>query len=247
MELCWKFGTHIAPRKNESVQLKKERFNRFAYACACAVCHVEDLWTFLDKYKHVTNNLACVLRAFQDVDCLVTFFLASNPWCSPYWTIPYSQLQQWCDILRAHPCGAKAVWKPHNNSRYKEFTGPVQANLQLCPWKPIQVTAVAQETSGCSGSLAVEQNKPELVKIFKLMPPKLAAGWLRQLGNVFGFGDFDQESPRLLRNIDPDIFDKAPINNMAAKRQVGQINYELIIRGSKGLKAASSSNVKAQS
>ena len=40
-------------------------------------------------------------------------------------------------------------------------------------------------------SLAMEQNKPELVKIFKLMLPKLAEGWLRQRGDVFGFGDFD--------------------------------------------------------
>ena len=32
------FGTHIAPKKNEAVQLKKERFNSFTYACACAVC-----------------------------------------------------------------------------------------------------------------------------------------------------------------------------------------------------------------
>ena len=39
------FGTHIAPKDNEAVQLKRERFNRFAYACACAVYHVEDLWT----------------------------------------------------------------------------------------------------------------------------------------------------------------------------------------------------------
>ena len=39
------FGTHIAPKENEAVQLKKERFNRFAYVCACAVYHVEDLWT----------------------------------------------------------------------------------------------------------------------------------------------------------------------------------------------------------
>ena len=37
------FGTHIAPKKNEAVQLKKERLHRFVYACACAVYYVEDL------------------------------------------------------------------------------------------------------------------------------------------------------------------------------------------------------------
>ena len=77
------------------------------------------------------------------------------------------------------------------------------------------------------------------------MLPKLAEGWLRQCGDVFDFKDLDQESPRLLLNIDTDILDKAPIN-MAAEKQVGRINYELKVRGSKGLKAASSSNVKTQ-
>ena len=52
---------HIGPKKNIAVQLKKERFNRFAHACTFAVSHVEDLRPFMDKYKHVTNNLACVL------------------------------------------------------------------------------------------------------------------------------------------------------------------------------------------
>ena len=42
------FGTHIAPKKNDAVQLKKERINRFAYACTCAVYHVEDLGNFMD-------------------------------------------------------------------------------------------------------------------------------------------------------------------------------------------------------
>ena len=37
-------------------------------------------------------------------------------------------------------------------------------------------------------SLAMEQNKPELVKIFKLVLPKLAEGWLRQRGEVFDLG-----------------------------------------------------------
>ena len=77
------------------------------------------------------------------------------------------------------------------------------------------------------------------------MLPKLAEGWLRQCGDVFDFKDLDQESPRLLLNIDTDILDKAPIN-MAAEKQVGRINHELKVRGSKGLKAASSSNVKTQ-
>ena len=75
---------------------------------------------------------------------------SSNPRCSPYRTIPCWHLQQWCDISRAHPCDAKAVWKPYGNNRHGEIARPAQASLRFCQWKPIQVTAVAQETSGCT-------------------------------------------------------------------------------------------------
>ena len=75
---------------------------------------------------------------------------SSNPRCSPYRTIPCSHLQQRCDISIAHPGDAKAVWKPYGNNRHGEIARPAQASLRFCQWKPIQVTAVAQETSGCT-------------------------------------------------------------------------------------------------
>ena len=44
-----------------------------------------------------------------------------------------------------------------------------------------------------------------------------------------------------------DILDKAPTGNIDAERQVGRVNYELSIRGTKNLKAASASSVKSVS
>ena len=242
------FGTHIAPKKNEAVQLKKERLNRLFYACACAVYYVEDLWTLLDKYGHVANNLACVLRAFQDVDCLVTFLLAAAI-LDLHLIEPFLALTCSCDVtywqlipamqnLYENLTTTTDIGKLLNLSKSAfDFVNESQFKLRLLPKKLLDAL-----------SLAMKQNKPEVVKIFKLKLPKLAEGWLRQRGDVFGFGDFDQESPRhFVQNIDPNVLDKAPINNMAVERWVGRINCELKIRGSKGLKAGSSSNVKAQS
>ena len=212
------FGTHTAPKKNEAVQLKKERLHRFVYSCACAVYYVEDLWTFLDKCGHVTSNLACVLRAFQNVDCLVTFLLAAAildvHLIEPFLALTYS-----CDVTNRELIPAMQnlyenlttstdMGKLLNLSKPAfDFVNESQFKLRLWPKKLLDAV-----------SLAMEQNKPEVVKIFKLTLPKLAEGWLRHHGDVFGFGDFDQESPRLLLNIDPNILDKAPINNMAAER-----------------------------
>ena len=53
--------------------------------------------------------------------------------------------------------------------------------------------------------------RDKFIKMLKLMLPKLASGWFRQRGNVFGFGDYDQMSPKLLINKDIDLINKAPI------------------------------------
>ena len=212
------FGTHIDPKKNETMQLKKERLNRLLYASACAVYYVEDLWTLLDKYGQVTNYLACVLWAFQDVDCLVTFLLTAAildvHLIEPFLVVTYS-----CDVtywqlipamqnLYENLTATTDMGKLLNLSKPAfYFVSESQFKLRLWPKKLLDAL-----------SLTMEQNKPEVQKIFKLMLPKLAEGWLRQRGDVFGFRDFDQESPRLLFNIDPNILDKAPINNMAEER-----------------------------
>ena len=234
---------HIAPKKNTAVQLKKERFNRFAHACTCAVSHVEDLWPFMDKYERVTNNLACVLRVFQDVDCLVTFLFAAAI-LGVYLIEPFLALTYSVDVTNRELV-------PAMQKLYENLTRTTDMGKLLDLSKPafdfINESQFKLRLWLKKLLNALSLNKPELVKILKLMLPKLAEGWLRQRGDVFGFGNFDQESSRLLLNIDPDIIDKAPINNMAAERQVGHINYELKIRRSKGLKAASLSNVKSQS
>ena len=235
---------HIAPKKNTAVQLKKERFNRFAHACTCAVSHVEDLWPFMDKYERVTNNLACVLRVFQDVDCLVTFLFAAAI-LGVYLIEPFLALTYSVDVTNRELV-------PAMQKLYENLTRTTDMGKLLDLSKPafdfINESQFKLRLWLKKLLNALSLNKPELVKILKLMLPKLAEGWLRQRGDVFGFGDFDQESPRhFVQNIDPNILDKAPINNMAVERWVGRINCELKIRGSKGLKAGSSSNVKAQS
>ena len=207
---------------------------------------MEDLWTFLDKYEHVTNNLACVLRAFQDVDYLVTFLLASAilgvHLIESFLVLTYSGDVAYRELIPAMQKLYENLTRTTDMGKLRDLSKPAfdfvnESQFKLRLWHKKLLDGL---------SLAMEQNKPQLVKIFKLMLPKLAEGWLRQCRDVFGFRHFDQESPRLLLNIDPDILGKAPINNMASERQVGGTNYELKIRRSKGLKAASSSNVKAQ-
>ena len=62
---------HITPKKNMSVSLKDERFNRLLLTCAVTL-HFDDVnvASFLDKFQHVTNQLACIVRCFLDLEYL---------------------------------------------------------------------------------------------------------------------------------------------------------------------------------
>jgi len=64
------FNSHIAPKKNKSVSLKEERFNRRTLTCAIMLYHFDDVASFHEKFEHVTNQLACIVRCFIDLKFL---------------------------------------------------------------------------------------------------------------------------------------------------------------------------------
>ena len=75
--------------------------------------------------------------------------------------------------------------------------------------------------------------------------PKLAAGFQKQMGDIFSFGNCDESTKHSVSNMDTQKLEKAPIHNPAAERSVGFVNYELSTRSAKQLGSASASQVKA--
>ena len=64
------FDIYIQPKKNVSIRMASERFTRYPFLCAATLHHDRDICGFLQKYDHVTNNLACIVRCFEDVEFL---------------------------------------------------------------------------------------------------------------------------------------------------------------------------------
>ena len=75
--------------------------------------------------------------------------------------------------------------------------------------------------------------------------PKIAEGFQKQKGDIFGFGE-QTDSPYALFKMNPEKLEQAPIHNLDSERSVGFINYELTRRGATQLSAASSSHVKSK-
>ena len=240
------FDKHISPDKSQAVSLRKERFNRLVFAAAVTIHHGEDISSFLDKFEHVTNNLACIVRSLQDVECLQIMILAiaiigqhlheGFLSLTYYGTVNYEKLipamqQLYVDLTTCNP------------EDLLDFSRPAFKFISLrrfnsCKWDKNIIASLEQ---------AISVNRTEVIKVLKLMLPQLAIGWHRQRADVFGFGDYDKSSPRLLLSKDISVLNQAPVSNMDGERQVGRINYELSIRGGRELATASSSIVKSQS
>lgn len=77
--------------------------------------------------------------------------------------------------------------------------------------------------------------------------PKLAAGFQKQKGDIFGFGECDEPSEMSVVKMDSQKLEKVPIHNLAAERSVGFVDHELSRGGAKQLASASSAQVKAKS
>ena len=103
------------------------------------------------------------------------------------------------------------------------------------------------EADVCSAIETVANElRPDLLKVLRLLLPKLADGFKNQKGSIFGFGD-STESPHSLDKMDKQKLESAPIHNLDSERSVGFVNYELKTRGAKQLQTASSVQVKSKS
>ena len=93
--------------------------------------------------------------------------------------------------------------------------------------------------------LVIEQYRSEITSVLNVLLPRLANGWARQRGEMFGFGT-TPSSESTISKFDQQKLSSAPISNLDAERSVGSINHELNIGGAMELNAASSAHVKAK-
>ena len=227
---------HIAPKHNKSVSLKYERFNHLTVKCALTLYHYEDVSSFLEKYVHVTNQLASIVRCFLDLDFLLVMYcvgaLIGLHLIEPFLSLTtsskttYSKLipafqQLYEDLSKTDPVLLLDVNKYAFNFVCEDRFQDSRYDDDICE-------AISRVT---------DTYRYQVVHILKMLLPHLAEGFLKQKGKIFGFGDVESDI-HSLSNMDPVKFEQAPIHNLDAERRVGFINYELGKRGAEQLMCA---------
>ena len=240
------FSLFIAPQKNLAKRLQKERFNAFPFSCGLALHLDSPICAFLAKYSNITNTLACIVRSFEELEYLRILATVGaiigihlvEPFLSltTSTTVDYSKLQSSFPVLYQNLVETKP-------ELLLDITKPA---LSFTSQERFESVRYPQEIF-LSIQSAIETYRGPIVTVLKLLLPRLAAGWERQRGLMFGFGSNAQEGDvggGTLAKIDQEKLKTAPINNLDPQRSVGSINHELKVRGAKQLKAASRAHVK---
>lgn len=239
------FDIHIAPKSNKCVTLKDERFNRLTLTCAISLYHMNDLASFLQKYENVTNQLACIVRCFLDLDFLKVMYcsgaLIGLHLIEPFLSLTMSSATRYSklipafkelhhDLTHADPAMLLNLDEPAFQFVSKERFLQTRYDDDIC----------------AELAIVIELYQVQLIKLLQMTLPSLAAGFEKQKGDIFGFGDYNEECSHSLSSMDVQKLDQAPVHNLDAERSVGFVNYELCRRGAKQLGCASSSQVKAK-
>ena len=228
--------------------MRKERFNRFVYLAAVVLHHRVQVQEFLQVHDTITNTLACIVRAFEDMEFLNVFLVMvaviGVQLIEPFLALTYYQPVTYEDLI---PMSRELyddllTTNPSDLLKLDQFAFTfAQKRLDMkdvIRWDPVLLTSLKE---------AIAHYHSKVSTLLKMLLPELANGWFIQRGNIFGFGDYDENSPNLVTAMDIDQLNKAPINNMDSERCVGAVNFELGVRGRNELDAASSCLLKGKS
>ena len=239
------FDAHIAPKKNKILRLQEERFNRLTITCAIVLYHLDDVELFLEKFEHVTSQLACIVRCFMDLYFLKVLYCAGAiiglHLVEPFLSLTTSSKTTYAKLI------------PAFNTLYEDLIKTEASKLLNIDCPAFQFVSQdrfdeSKYDSDICDALKNNINgiEEEIKSVLEMILPKIAEGFKKQKGNIFGFGD-DENSDQALSKMNVQKLEHAPIHNLNAERSVGFINYELHRRGAKQLSCASSSQVKAKS
>ncbi|KAK6171675.1 hypothetical protein SNE40_018117 [Patella caerulea] len=238
------FDAFISPKKNKSVSLKDERFNRLTLTCAVMLYHYDDVTSFLQKFEHVTNQLACIVRCFQDLDFLKVLYasgaLIGLHLVEPFLSLTTSATTTYKVLIPAF----KQLFRDLCETDPVKFLDVSTPALSFVSKERFQTTRYDDEVCNAIETVT-SQHRDEVIKVIKMILPTLATGFQKQKGDIFEFGGYE-DSDHALSKMDTQKLERAPIHNLDAKRSVGFVNYELKRRGAKELNAASSAQVKAK-
>ena len=238
------FESFIKPKKNMSLCLKNHWFNRLQDCCLSLLYHLDDLSSYLDKFTSIVNGISILDRSFVDMEVLKPIFTAISligiHITRPFQTLLIHPSTNYSTLLEAFA----TLYKDLTTTEIPQLidTNRVLAFASNNIFKDSLPESVLLDVL----VMNMQQHREEVIKLLSVAMRMFAEGFSHQKGAIFGFGpqaNTDTKNVLKIATVGKEelaILDKyVPVHNMLEERNVGNIQYEVAIRGKKHLESAS--------
>ena len=201
---------------------------------------------FLDKFEHITNQLACLVRSFQTLDYIrvlagVVVALGSHL-IILYISLTSSATTTQVKLMEAFPA-LYVNLTTTEAEKLLDLDNPAFDFISTERFKhsnfPEQLLVPARQV--------LSENRQLATTVIKLLLPRLAQGRERQRGDEYSFGSNpDPEARDRVSAMDQEKLKSTPVNKLDPERSVGFINHERTVRGATQLAAASRAHVSGK-
>lgn len=236
------FTAFIHPRENFMKTLKDHRFNLFMEVALIVLHHMDDVKAYLFKFDAITNGIAILDRSFVEMEVLKPIFAAialiGIHITKPFERLLMDQNTDYSTLLEVFP------------KLYVDLTELKPERLLLLTRQASFIDVETFEAVLPKPALldtlppVCIEYRAEIVQILGVFMRKMAEGWDYQKGALFGFGpskDKATQSYKVAAASQDELkrLNTLPVHNIQQERNVGDINYELEIRGKNQLPTAS--------
>jgi len=241
------FTQFIAPKKNESVELKDHRFNRINDCCLALLYHIDDIAHYLQKFENITNSMAILDRNFVEMTDILKPLYAATALLGVHVLRPFYQLlidldTTYTSLLTVFPklYEELSTMEPDELfSKQQVFTFANAKMFEKSLPKPYLLDNLMEVCA---------EFHDDVCKILRICLTKFAKGFEKQKGAIFGFGiTASNDTGHVLKICevgDTTQLQNVPIHNLGEERSVGLLNYEIGVRGQHNFNSASQSIVQ---
>ena len=247
------FDSFIAPKANESLSYKDHRFNRIFQCCMVLVHHLDDIASYLDTYRNIVNGISILDRSFVEMTLLKPIFCAAAL-IGLHITIPFQALltateTNYSTLLTAFPILYNEL-KTVDPENLCSTTEHVFHFVSYETFKSVRKQIKATILESIANTIVIY--KTEVSNLLHLIIPKLAEGFSLQRGKIFGFGPEAELQPttfKISKATEEEMvkLNLTAVHNLGEERSVGNINYELGIRGKRNIESSSKKLILSKS
>ena len=207
--------------------------------------HIDDISSYLDTYRNIVNGISILDRSFVEMTLLKPVFCAAAL-VGIHITIPFQTLltaneTNYSALLATFP----VLYNELNSVDPEKMCITTEQVFHFVS-SDIFNCVKKQMKSAVLGSInaTVFFYKEEITNLLRLILPGMAEGFSTQRGKIFGFGPEAEKSGMTFKvstatEEEMQKLNSTTVHNLGEERSVGNINYELGIRGKRNLEASS--------